>query len=83
MAQAAEVYPPMSTSADILAAGASKNRWTYPFDGQQMMAFNNLPLSPGTGSREQSQQGVSDKQAGQINTLLHIHSYAKDEMSNG
>lgn len=52
MAQAAEVYPPMSTSADILAAGAAKNRWTYPFDGQQMMAFNNLPLSPGTDSRE-------------------------------
>lgn len=47
VAQAAEVYPPCSTSAELLASGTPKNHWSYPFDGNQMMAFNDLPLTPG------------------------------------
>jgi hypothetical protein len=47
VAQAAEAYPPSSTSAELLAARAPKNRWSYPFDGNEMMAFNDLPVTPG------------------------------------
>lgn len=47
MAQAAEAYPLSSTGASLLAAGAPKSHWSYPFDGNHMMAFNQLPLTPG------------------------------------
>ena len=47
VAQAAKAYPPSSTSTDLLAARAPKNLWSYPFDGNEMMAFNDLPLTPG------------------------------------
>ena len=47
VAQAAEAYPPAATSAELLAAGAPKNHWSYPFDGKLMTAFNDLPLAPG------------------------------------